>query len=799
MKEKFLIFFFLLLSSIAFTQSLNDIFKLLQTKQYTKVFELSNKFKKPLHQVVIYYAIAIIYSDSTYTNYNNFIAYRYANLSSSTYKNLKDSEKKQVLEKFKINASKIEELKTQIASKQFSKSLKNEKEWSQFIETFYDSPFAKKLQDYRDSVYYQNTIKQKSVDAIDIYLNAFPYTKYKQKALDFKDSLIRNEFQIACQQLEYYYILNLQKKYPDFTYENIDQYLYLARQAYDLKLHLGFNSSLINKYKNFIQLAAPHNLAYTTLLTYIKPLLDSQLYKIAIDTIKSFLPFFGTDKKIYELIEILQAPKEKIKISPLPNTINTIGNEYAPVIAADDSTLYFCGKDRPDNIGLEDIFVSKLLPNGQWSPATIVKDLSTPYKNEAPLSITPDGNTMLIFIDGNIYSTTKTKNGWSKPIAIEQINTSYWEGDAFITADGNAIIFSSDRPSEFFPYRPFSYPYNGDIMGNLDLYVILKNSDNSWSKPINLGTKINTPFTERAPYLHNDMKTLYFASDGWTTTGKLDIFVSKRLSDTSWTEWSTPINIGLEYNTPNKETDFKINAYGNMCYFTRRNTSSDIYFAPLKKSIKPQNIIKIQGYVYDKYTNQPLEAQIIWEDLNQNKKIGQLSTDPSTGKYLITLPEGKIYGIYISKNNYYPLSESIDLSNSITSSIYQINFPLIPIDSILTGKEAIELKNIFFDFDDFSLKPTSYAELDRLIDFLNQNPEIYIEISGHTDNVGSEQYNQQLSEKRAKAVYNYLVHKGISTNRLSVKGHGSQKPLLPNDTEYNRSQNRRVEFKVIKK
>ena len=180
---------------------------------------------------------------------------------------------------------------------------------------------------------------------------------------------------------------------------------------------------------------------------------------------------------------------------------------------------------------------SNLQKNGEWTKPEIVKSLSTNRKNEAPLSISPDGNTLLMFIDGNIYISHKTQSGWEQPQPVETINSGYWDADAYITADGNAIIFSSDRQGGVGQYHPFQSLYHADYVGNLDIYVVLKIDEKTWSAPINLGTTINTPYAERSPFLHYDMKTFYFSSDGWAGVGKYEIFKSTRLSDTYWTQW----------------------------------------------------------------------------------------------------------------------------------------------------------------------------------------------------------------------------------------------------------------------
>lgn len=794
------ILFLFLIISFEYIEAQNFIkgFEALKQNNFYYATDFFYKYQNSKKNVVAFYGLALTYSNEKNKNKNLKTAYEFAKKTKITLKNFKPVEKSEFKKKYGLSDKSVDTLINFILRVEYQAVLPTPEYWTLFINSYYDSQLAKQLENKRDSLFYYKTKQTNNIDMLERYASQYPDSKYKEKALKDRDSLLKILFEDAYKNFEYFSVMEFKKKYPYYLNDSAHIYEGLALMASQLKLHLGFSESAIPYYSRFIRITAPNEMAFQTLLMLIKPSLDSNDFKRAIDTIYAYKNYFTNFYKIDTLIKIINKGKNKIKKYPFSNNINTDGMEYAPVVTADDSTIYFCGRNRTDNLGLEDIYVSKLQKNGEWSKPEIVKSLSTNKKNEAPLSISPDGNTLVMFIDGNVYISHKTQAGWQQPQPIETINSNFWDADAYITADGNAIIFSSDRPGGVGQYHPFQSLYHADYVGNLDIYVVVKIDENTWSSPINLGTSINTPFAERSPFLHYDMKTLYFASDGWTGVGKYDIFKSTRLSDTSWTQWSAPINLGLDINSSDKETDYKISADGLKAYFTKRASNSDIFVTELPKQVRPSDICIVKGFIFDKFSNKPIDAQIVWENLDANQILGSLNSDPENGKYLITLPFGKNYGLYVSKQGYYPTSQNFDLSRISKSKTFEYNFYLVPIDSLIEGNATIELKNIFFDFDKSDLKPSSLPELNRLLDFLNKNSNVKIEISGHTDNVGNENYNQSLSQKRAEAVQQYLINNGVDENRLKAVGFGSSAPTTTNQTEEGRQKNRRVEIKVLK-
>jgi len=325
-------------------------------------------------------------------------------------------------------------------------------------------------------------------------------------------------------------------------------------------------------------------------------------------------------------------------------------------------------------------------------------------------------------------------------------------------------------------------------------------TDSSWGDPINLGPVINTPYAETSHFIHPDGKTLYFSSDAHYGFGGLDVFKATRLSDTSWTEWSEPINLGKEINNDDDDWGYMVDISGDSAFFAAKNReggygSWDIYSITLPQQTRPDTVVTITGKVTDE-TGKFLAADIKWEDLTTGKNVGQLKTDPRDGSYFIALPSGKNYGYYAEAAGYYSVSDNIDLRNKSGSQRITKDIVLISIKEIKKTGKTVQINNLFFDFDKHYLKSESYPELKRLANILKQNPDLHVEILGYTDNIGTPFYNRWLSEQRAKVVVNYLVSIGCKTSELSATGYGESQPIASNDTEEGRQKNRRIEFRI---
>ena len=474
-------------------------------------------------------------------------------------------------------------------------------------------------------------------------------------------------------------------------------------------------------------------------------------------------------------------------VTRLPGTINTVaGSEYVPVISADGKTLLFCGQFRNDNIGKEDIYISHW-KDSTWSKAKPLQDLCTADKNEAPLALSADGTKMILFINGNLFLSTKNADGWTTPQKMsDKINISEWQADAMITSDGKALLFAAKKQGEY-----------EDAM-SINIFVSLMDEQGEWSEPIDLGPTINTGSTDRSPFLHPDMKTLYFSTNGRPTVGSLDVYMSTRLRDDSWTEWSEPVSLGDEINTVGADCWYKISTDGTLAYFAQEGSSDmyDLYSVLLPEHLRPTPVATISGKLTDS-KGKPVATVMRWENLETQEQVGVSQTDPTDGSFFIVLPEGKNYGYYIDDTTHFPIANNIDLRDKHEAVHIENNITVTSFEQMIEEQIPMPLNNLFFATNEYRLQPASINELERVVAILKAHP-YHVEIGGHTDDVGSDAANQKLSEQRAKAVLEWLVAHGIAQEQVSAKGYGESRPVVSNATEEGRSKNRRVEIRFTK-
>lgn len=569
----------------------------------------------------------------------------------------------------------------------------------------------------------------------------------------------------------------------------------------------GATDATRQAYVDFIKKKAPSEDAFVAVQLLAERYVRDRQWKQAARIFRDFLPYFGKDKRYGATIKVLEAREEGLRAVNLGSGVNTQADEYLPVLSADGRQLYFTGNERYGGYGGEDIFTSDVRDSSYGTAINIGGQINT-MTNEASLSISADGNRLLLFGNypesygrGDIFYTDRTPTGWSRVQHFPRpINSEYYDCDAIMTSDGKAMFFVSDRPGGIGEYHGKGQMYHGNLWGNSDIYVSVY-SDSGWGEPINLGPTINTPFAERTPFLHPDGKTLYFSSDGHGGLGRLDVYKSVRLKDDSWTEWSTPVNLGKEVNTEADDRSYRISTKGDVAYFATSNREdgrggSDIYYITLPKEARPNAVATIRGRVTDGNGN-PLAVEINWQDLKTKKNLGTLKSNPQDGSYFIVLPMGKNYGYYASKSGYYPVSRNVDLRKRKESEDITENIVLNSIEELKKSALAVRLNNIFFDYNADELKSESFPELDRLIEVIKQTPGMRVEIDGYTDDQGSDSYNQELSVRRARAVVDYMVEHGIERTKLVPRGYGKSKPLAGNDTEEGRAQNRRVEFRFV--
>ncbi|MDQ3394338.1 MAG: OmpA family protein [Bacteroidota bacterium] len=481
---------------------------------------------------------------------------------------------------------------------------------------------------------------------------------------------------------------------------------------------------------------------------------------------------------------------------PLPQHINQYNFQNFPVLTADQQTLIFTRLYKYEPQYDEDIYISHKIEgdNGklQWSePASISPKINT-KANEGTCTISADGK-MLIFTSCqgrksfgscDLYVSFKIGNEWSEPVNLgPKVNSSAWESQPSLSADGRTLYFVSNRPGG---------------RGKRDIWYSRINSSGEWSSAENLGPEINTEEDEVSPFIHVNGQTLYFASKGFPGFGGFDLyFVEKK--DFGWT---APKNLGYPLNNYNDQISLFITSDGKKGYYSHEQKRADTYHSSfifefdVPEEIQVTNKSNyVAGKVYDADTKKPLDAEIELYDLALDELVSQVSSDPVNGDYLMVLTEGSEYALFISRKDY--LFESLNFNYSDSNSEKEPVIIDIYLHPIKTGESAI-LKNIFFDTDKYDLKNKSKTELTKVVKFLNANPQLKVEIAGFSDNQGAESYNKALSLNRAKAVFEYLKESGIQGERLSFKGYGQSDPVAPNDNEENRQKNRRIEFKLIK-
>jgi hypothetical protein len=262
-------------------------------------------------------------------------------------------------------------------------------------------------------------------------------------------------------------LLAFQKIYPDFKDKaRLQKDIELAEYAFRLGLDEPYAVGLESAYLDYIQKAAPLELAFVALIRTLSPFIENKQWDKAVEHLLDYKHLFPNDIRLDKIIQILKEPDKNMILESLSDDINTSGHEYAPVITADGKSLYFCGRGRRGNIGGEDIFVTKF-KDSTWTTPELLKSINSPYAHEAPLAISADGSRLFLYANTDILYSDKTYTGWSIPRTFPSINrTDSWEADAFMTADGNAILFISDRKGNIGRFHKFGEPFHGSHSGN---------------------------------------------------------------------------------------------------------------------------------------------------------------------------------------------------------------------------------------------------------------------------------------------------------------------------------------------
>ncbi|MBN1952255.1 MAG: PD40 domain-containing protein [Bacteroidales bacterium] len=491
----------------------------------------------------------------------------------------------------------------------------------------------------------------------------------------------------------------------------------------------------------------------------------------------------------------VQAIKNPVEFEPHPlgPNVNTTMDEYWPSLSADEQMLVITRRVGYYNVAMgsgvqEDFYFSRLDSAGWDKMQSVGSPLNTP-DNEGAQTISADGTLMVYTVCNrpgevigrcDLFFTELVDGKWSNPQNMgEPINTTLREKQPSLSADGRTLYFASDR--------------RGTI-GKLDIWVCRRNDDGSWSEPVNLGDSINTPGDEQSPFIHQDNKTLYFSSDTHVGMGGFDLFISRMNQEGRFLDIQ---NLGYPINTPGDEFGLIVNAKGDVAYYAsgrNKNQGLDIYQFTLYEEARPREVSYLKGKVFDEESLRRLKAEFELYNLETGELVNRSYSNERSGEFLLCIPTNEDYMLNVQKNGYLFYSDNFALKG-----VYHLDQPFlkdIPLKPIKEGVTII-LKNIFYEVDSYALKTESQHELNKVVSFLEKNPDLHIEISGHTDNTGTMEHNLTLSENRAKAVIEYLTVKGIASDRLSYKGYGFSKPVDTNNTQEGRANNRRTELKIL--
>lgn len=535
-----------------------------------------------------------------------------------------------------------------------------------------------------------------------------------------------------------------------------------------------------------------------------------------------------------------------VTITNMGHGINSVYDDYSPLITADGSKFIFTSNRKSSTeapkkgpaIDYEDIYIAT--PHaGQWAtPEKISPNVNIPF-HDAAASISHDGKTLFLYYEvgaGDIFTSTFDGTEWSKAQPLNKnINTTYWETSACISADGRKLYYTSNRPGGY---------------GELDIYVSELGANGEWGKGINLGPTINTHGNEDAPFIHADGITLYFGSNGHVGLGEHDIFKSEFKDG----KWQKAKNVGYPINSADYENFYIVSEDNKTAYFSSsredRIGNIDIYTvnflerkhepvaehivaevkheephteimheavkeevkapAPVHTAETPKkedfvdpmvhlqkemkNVTVLKGKVIDAVSAKPLGAAITLIDNEKNIILAKISSNEATGEFEIIIPHGGNYGVATELSGY--LFNSINFNLPNFSEYMELDTHVL-MQKAEVGSKVV-LKNIFFDSGKADLKTQSLSELENIHELLIVNPEMSVQINGHTDNTGKATYNKALSLKRAQSVVDYLIHHGIAAARLSAVGYGSERPLVSNDDEnQGREINRRTEIEII--
>ena len=465
-----------------------------------------------------------------------------------------------------------------------------------------------------------------------------------------------------------------------------------------------------------------------------------------------------------------------VTIRSLGSDVNSSDDDFAPLLLGSGKVLYFTSNRNGD----QDIYSAVQGYDG-WEQVQAASAALNSGGDEGGTTITPDGRTMVFtacdrpdsFGDCDLYIAEYIGGSWRNIRNLgPKVNSEAWDSQPTISADGLMLFFVSERPGG---------------QGGTDIWMCARPYGGDFGNAVNLGSVVNSTGDEFAPHIAADNTTLYFSSDMHPGIGGQDIYRVKK-SDRGWT---SPQHIGTPINSEYDDYFSSLRLNSEDLYFASNRPGGsgdlDLYLA-VPNPLPPGGVTTVVGTVTDSRSDNPVAAQLTVRDINTNEVVSSFFSDEVDGSYIVVLQPGRSYVITSEAPGYLFYSSRFDVPAASADDMVR--------KDIKMTRDIVRLL-VYFDFDKATLQPASFVDLDRAVDWLKANPTVKVELAGHTDNVGSREYNKKLSLDRAQAVLDYLVQKGISPARVTAHGYGYSEPVATNDTDEGRALNRRVEFRVV--
>ncbi len=486
-----------------------------------------------------------------------------------------------------------------------------------------------------------------------------------------------------------------------------------------------------------------------------------------------------------KLIDTLRPPRGVLL--NMGELVNSPKADYGPSLNIKNNLLIFTSKRNSSGLTFapkenEDIFFAKRDDFG-WGAASEFKALNTEY-NEGSAVLSRDGKTLIFsrcdaedtFGDCDLYQITMQEDStWSEPKNMGvNINSVAWDSHPSLSHSGDSLYFASDRLGGF---------------GLSDIYFTQKKPDGTWTPAANMGPVINTRNNDVSPFYHPIYDVLYFSSNGQLYNfGEFDIYKSYKIDDL----WTEPFNIGPLVNGQGSEFYFTIDSNSELLFYSRSTTRDlsklDLYSFPLPMEAQPLATVPVTGTLTDSLTGKPFGGIVSIIDLDQGIEVAPKFLKPD-GSFRFDLINNRNYLLVIQGDDFFRIEEVFYLSGPL--ELKKVTEPLA---------SKVKFESIEFDIGKSGLKEEMYADLNKIINFLYDNPDFKLSISGHTDSFGSNEVNLRLSKERAKSIYDYIVDfAGVSASRVSYEGYGSSRPIVENEqTEADKRLNRRVEFEIYR-